>query len=521
MSGSNYDFYVHPMSGNVGIYTSIPLYTLDIANTARFQNMITNSVGVGTTSVPSNSLYLSSNCSASSYTLTSFGYINGTVQNVPTLATPRSISGITFDGSTNISFSNLTLTPYSGATSVYNGSAPITFTPFTASSTNSANTVVLQDASKSFAISNIYAGNIGIGTSIPKKSVDIESGTINITGNLLVNNTAGSAGQYVKTTGSGLILEPLSIFASSASNYILTSGTTFTIPTGCIMMYVQMWGAGGGGGSGDQQKGDSTAYKGAGGGASGQYLSFLLSKSQWGSATTLTYSIGAAGIGATSKTTAGGNGGNTTLTLNGQTISALGGTGGNAGGNGTTDGIGGAGVAVTNTFLYTRYGDSLSGGTSVSGANAAPGSNAISSYSPGSGGAGGGVSGSAAFNGGSGGSTLQITSTITGGSGAIASNGAFGVVTTAQAGGIGSNVVSTQISSTYYSFGIGGSGGGGGGAIYTTGNSDVTAGAGGIGGTPGAGGGGGATAETSKSSTACTCGVGANGGAGLIIITCL
>lgn len=520
MSGSNYDFYVHPMSGNVGIYTSIPLYTLDIANTGRFQNMITNAVGVGTTYVSSNSFYVSSNCSASSYTLTSFGYINGTVQSVSTLTTPRSISGITFDGSTNISFSNLTLTPYSGSTSVYNGSSPITFTPFTASSTNSVNTVVLQDASKSFAISNIYAGNIGIGTSIPKKSVDIENGSINITGNLLINNTAGSAGQYVKTTGSGLILEPLSIFASSASNYILTNGTTFTIPTGCIMMYVQMWGGGGGGGSGDARKGDSGAYKGAGGGASGQYISFILSKSQWGNASTLNYTVGTGGVGDIGNKKAGTNGGNTTLTLNTKTITALGGKGG-AGGSGTPDGIGGAGVAVTNTFLYTRYGDSLSGGSSISTGNAAPGSNAISSYSPGSGGAGGGVSGSAAFNGGSGGGSFQITSLITGGNAGLASNGSFANPTTGNKGGIGSNVVSTQLSSTYYSFGIGGSGGGGGGAIYTTGDGNVTAGTGGIGGTPGGGGGGGGTAESSKNSTDCTSGKGGNGGDGMIIITCL
>jgi hypothetical protein len=113
--------------------------------------------------------------------------------------------------------------------------------------------------------------------------------------------------------------------------FVVTSGTNRTVPTGATNM--KAWVIGGGGGGQEDNIGCSTESDGGYGGESVRTYTVT-------GGSTVTYSIGTAGIGANlpSVPTAGGN---TTLTYGGVTITATGGTGGLSGG--TVDGIGSGG----------------------------------------------------------------------------------------------------------------------------------------------------------------------------------
>ena len=119
--------------------------------------------------------------------------------------------------------------------------------------------------------------------------------------NALLPSQTGNSGEYLTTDGTN-------VSWSSAAGLIripqiLTSGTSYTPPTGCTKIYVEAVGGGQGGTNGlpGPFGGGSDGVGGTSGGFSAKFFSVT-------STTTFTMAIGAAG------TAGGGNGGNTTFT---------------------------------------------------------------------------------------------------------------------------------------------------------------------------------------------------------------
>lgn len=143
---------------------------------------------------------------------------------------------------------------------------------------------------------------------------------------------------------------------ASKTRYVvtLTSGTSWTVPTGVNYVNATLVGGGGGGAS----------YTGSGYVAveatSGQAITTNVSTTPGAS---ITYAIGAGGTGATGASGSdGGNGGTTTFT---GATSALGGGGGKYFGSGTAGRTGQAGFASGN------YGQQTTGGTGGTGGSGA------------------------------------------------------------------------------------------------------------------------------------------------------
>lgn len=113
---------------------------------------------------------------------------------------------------------------------------------------------------------------------------------------------------------------------------VLTSGTSWSVPSNVTQVRARLWGGGGGGGSAQA----SNTHTGGGGGAGG-YCEALVSVTPGG---TVTYAVGAAGSGGAAGSNNGGNGGTTTF----GSLTANGGTGGafsTAWGSNTPGGAGG------------------------------------------------------------------------------------------------------------------------------------------------------------------------------------
>ena len=119
---------------------------------------------------------------------------------------------------------------------------------------------------------------------------------------------------------------------------VLTSGTTYTPPTGCRAIEVTCVGGGGGGG-GSGASGATTTAIGGGGGGGGLARKFISSLES-----SYTYAIGAAGTGGAAGVNAGSSGGNTTFSGGSVSLSAGGGTGG-TGGTATVGTLLGVGVS--------------------------------------------------------------------------------------------------------------------------------------------------------------------------------
>lgn len=159
---------------------------------------------------------------------------------------------------------------------------------------------------------------------------------------------AGTSGQVLQTNGAGAA--PSWATASSGGTLlrapqILTSGTSYTTPAGCVSIYVEAVGGGGGGGGADRSSGTGNYFSAGGaGGGSGAYCAKYFTVS---ASTAYTYAIGAGGNGGTATLGAGTNGGNTTFTVGATTITAGGGSFGEGGG-GSDGPEGGAGGTATN-----------------------------------------------------------------------------------------------------------------------------------------------------------------------------
>lgn len=189
---------------------------------------------------------------------------------------------------------------------------------------------------------------------------------------------------------------------------VLTSGTSYTTPSGCTGIYVEAIGGGGAGGSIV-----STANLGGAGGGAGAYCAKYFTVT---ASTAYSYAIGAGGTPGSVGNNKGGDGGNTTFTVSATTITAGGGKGGESANNGY---IGGAGGTATSGDL------NVSGGPGAGQAGSA-GENSGCGGSSFFGGGGNGVEGNSSANAGA-----------NGGGGSGPSNGGTGTNRAGGAGGAG------------------------------------------------------------------------------------
>ena len=315
-----------------------------------------------------------------------------------------------------------------------------------------------------------------------------------------------------KSNGSGT----LSISAcgeNDVQSFSTVGSTSWTKPTGALLVVVEAWGAGGGGAGGGSVV-STTARTGGGGGGGGTYSTRTFTAAEVATGGTETIVIGTGGTGGAGGTNAvGTNGGVGGTTSFGTGLYAYGGGGGRRGVNaGTASGGGGGGGSGS---------AGVTSGSATGGAGGGPGGGAANANSDGNGGGGGGTGaatpgkgGTGNFGGGGGGSSSTASTAGSNGGGSMrggAGGGGGGSIAASGAnvaGGAGGNVPAlagaaggggtagtagggTGGTGTSNSGGIGGDGGGGGGSQATGGSNG---GGGGPGGAPaGGGGGGGAT----------------------------
>ena len=240
-----------------------------------------------------------------------------------------------------------------------------------------------------------------------------EAMRLNSTGNLLIGTTTDSGTQKLQVNGNsnvGTVTAGVWNGTVTAGQSVLTSGTTYTTPSGittATRFKFTLVGAGGGGG-GINTAADTAS--GGGGGAAVVVYAVGLSPS-----TAYTIAIGSGGSGGISVTTPANAGGATTLTMSSITYTA----GGGAAGADTASTNGGAGGTATNTFAsgfatggYNIPGQAGNGSTSV--ATSTGGGGGMSGMGMGLGGAsvsasGTGMAGSGFGGGGGGGKGVTST----------------------------------------------------------------------------------------------------------------
>lgn len=191
---------------------------------------------------------------------------------------------------------------------------------------------------------------LAFGNATNGNQVTLIGGVVSASYDLTLPTAQGGAGTYLKNDGSGNLSWDAGV-GGDAGTIIVTSGTSFTTPSGITSSTVFMiWliGAGGGGGGSNTASGN-----GSGGGAGG---GVFVKATGLTASTSYTCAIGTGGTGGTGAAD-GTNGGDTTLTIGGITYTASGG----GKGIGAISSDGGAGGTGTNGDLNVtgqRGGDS-------------------------------------------------------------------------------------------------------------------------------------------------------------------
>lgn len=179
----------------------------------------------------------------------------------------------------------------------------------------------------------LTANNLLVGNGTSSVAV-LAPGT---TGNVVTSNGTHWTSQAFSSSGR-LIRAP----------QILTSGISYTTPVTATAIYVEAVGGGGGGGGADGTEADAIA-SGGGGGAGGYVAKYFTVTSN----TAYTYAIGAGGSGGAANGANGVAGTNTTFTVGGTTITAVGGGFGSGASGKANNSVspGGAGGTASNGDL--------------------------------------------------------------------------------------------------------------------------------------------------------------------------
>lgn len=231
----------------------------------------------------------------------------------------------------------------------------------------------------------------------------------------------------------------VSLINSDVQEFTSTGAGTWTKPSGYATTSQVLIEIGSAGGSGAFRTGTGNA----GGGGGGAYRAFWCKLSDL--ASTETPTVGAGGAAVSGSNGNGNQGGSSSFTINGTTITVVGGTGGTHGADGTSQ-TGGSGASVYDVTTGTLAFDGATGGNGN-------GPNAIDS-----GAAGGGTNAGTPGNGGN-------SERGGGGGGAAGNAGAVGTAGTSKLGGdggVGANGSGTGGNGQTATGGIGGGGGGGG-----------------------------------------------------------
>lgn len=187
----------------------------------------------------------------------------------------------------------------------------------------------------STAIPTVTVNAKGLTTAVTTNAVIAPAGTL--TGTTLASNVVSSSLTSVGTITTGVWNGTVTQGFS-----FLTSGTSYTTPSGITAATLfKFYLVGGGGGGG----GTTTANgHGAGGGGAGVGVLYITGLAP---STPYTIAIGAGGAQGTNAPSAGGAGGNTTITIAATTYTASGGGGGPDTASTSTGGVGGASTGFT------------------------------------------------------------------------------------------------------------------------------------------------------------------------------
>lgn len=155
---------------------------------------------------------------------------------------------------------------------------------------------------------SLFSQNVGINQPIPSEKLDV-NGNINLTGTIKTNGVDGLANQILMKNNGGLLAwGDLGSYKNFAS--FLATGS-WIVPTGVTKITIELWGAGGGGAS-------------VGGGGGGGYI---LGQFNVSAGSLINFTVGTNGAGASNSISSGGSGTNSSVTIEGNFISALGGQG--------------------------------------------------------------------------------------------------------------------------------------------------------------------------------------------------
>ncbi len=264
----------------------------------------------------------------------------GTASKATILETARNINGVSFDGSADISITAIA------------DAGTLSGTTLNATITGSSLTGVGTITTGIWSATNIGIAHGGTNTNATPTAGAIVYGN----GTAYAISAAGTSGQYLQSAGTGA---PIWAQPGPASIQVLSTSGTYTTPAGVKAIIIELVGGGGGSGAIAAAAGNNNGTV-SGGGGSGSYTRALIINP----ASSYTYIIGLGGT-ASAIGVAGGNGGATSF--NAGTITAPGGTGGDAGStvaNGSVS-LGGAGgvAGIGGSFMVPGHG----GGTGFSG----------------------------------------------------------------------------------------------------------------------------------------------------------